>query len=42
MSKCNKVKFISPISFKVKSVFRKEEFDSWRSSLEWRWLPLAY
>ncbi len=25
MSKCNKVKFISPVSVKVKSVFRKEE-----------------
>ena len=26
ISKCNKVKFISPVSVKVKSVFRKEEF----------------
>ncbi len=26
MSKCNKVKFISPVSVKVKSVFRQEEF----------------
>ncbi len=26
MSKCNKVKFIRPVSVKVKSVFRKEEF----------------
>jgi len=25
-SKCNNVKFIGPVSFKVKSVFRKEEF----------------
>jgi len=25
-SKCNKVKFISPVSLEVKSVFRKEQF----------------
>ncbi len=26
MSKCNKVKFLSPVSFKVKGACRKEEF----------------